>query len=311
MIIDQSTREAMESKKSACLLENEKMMKSAHHDILQRLPDTLKRLTLLNSEKGASIWLTTLPLQSCGYYLNKECFRDALCMRYGWRIPNMAAVCVCGSKNTMNHALICPRGGFVIKRHNEIRDLEAEMLDEVCTSVQKEPMLQPLTGEAVRGNQAEGARLDVSAVGFWRPSERMFADVRVFDPNCTTYKDTDPVKVYERHEREKKTEYLDRVINVERGSLTPLIFSTTGGWGKEASKFHKQLANLLAEKRNERYSSVMAFIRRRLRFSLLRTTLEALRGSRTLKRTFIHRAWKIIDIDFELIDNKDSDRLNF
>ena len=97
------------------------------------------------------------------------------------------------------------------------------MLDEVCTSVQKEPMLQPLTGETVCGNLAGGAKLDVSAVGFWRPSERMFADVRVFDPNCTTYKNTAPVKVYGQHGREKKNEYLDK-----RGK-TPLFFSTTGG----------------------------------------------------------------------------------
>ena len=37
----------------------------------------------------------------------------------------------------MNHALICKKGGFVIRRHNEIRDLEAELLDEVCISVTK------------------------------------------------------------------------------------------------------------------------------------------------------------------------------
>ena len=120
-------------------------------------------------------------------------------------------------------------------------------------------MLQPLTGEAVRVNLADGARLDVSAIGFWRPSEKICCDARVFDPNCTTYKDTEPVKVYEAHEREKKNEYLDRVVNVERGSLTPLIFSSSGGWGKECSKFHRQLANLPLERRNERYSLVMAF----------------------------------------------------
>ena len=119
-------------------------------------------------------------------------------------------------------------------------------------------MLEPLTGEAVIGNLADGTRLDVSAIGFWRPSEEMFCDVRVFDPNCTTYKDTEPVKVYEAHEREKKNECLDRVVNVERGSLTPLIFFTSGGWGKECSKFHRRLANLLAERRNEHYSLVEA-----------------------------------------------------
>ena len=101
----------------------------------------------------------------------------------------------------------------------------------LCTSVQKEPMLQPLTGEAVRGNLADGARLDLSAIGFWRPSEKLFCDVRVFDPNCTAYRDTEPVRVYEAHEREKKNEYLDRVVYVERGFLAPLIFSTSGGWG--------------------------------------------------------------------------------
>ena len=99
MVIALSTKQAVEFKKSACLLANENMIKSSQSNILKELPDTLKRLTLLNSEKNASIWLTTLPLQSRGYYLNKECFRDALCMRYGWRIPNMAGVFVCGQKN--------------------------------------------------------------------------------------------------------------------------------------------------------------------------------------------------------------------
>ena len=77
----------------------------------------------------------------------------------------------------------------------EIIVSEAEMLDEVCTSVQKEPMIQQLTGETVSGNLADGARLDVPAVG-------CLLTLGFFDPN-TTYKNTTPVKVYEQHEREK------------------------------------------------------------------------------------------------------------
>ena len=69
----------------------------------------------------------------------------------------------------------------------------------------------------------------------------MFADVRIFDPNCRTYKDKEPHLIYSRHESLKKQEYGDRVLNVEHRTLTPLIFSTTGGWGKEATRFHKQL----------------------------------------------------------------------
>ena len=40
--------------------------------------------------------------------------------------------------------MICQRGGLIIQRHNEIRDLEAELLDMVCYHVAIEPTLQPL-----------------------------------------------------------------------------------------------------------------------------------------------------------------------
>ena len=62
----------------------------------------------------------------------------------------------------VDHAMICQRRGLVIQRHNEIRDLQVELLDMVCYDVQVEPALQPITGEELaRGtNQAPDARLD-------------------------------------------------------------------------------------------------------------------------------------------------------
>ena len=61
--------------------------------------------------------------------------------------------------------------------------------------------------------------------------------------------------------------------------------------------------SLIAEKRNEEYGLVMAFMRRRLRFSLLRTTLEAIRGCKDFKRHYIEKEWKVIDLDFNIIQN--------
>ena len=48
------------------------------------------------------------------------------------------------------------------QRHNELRDLEAELLEMVCSDVQIEPSLQPVTRETLnRGaNKENGARLD-------------------------------------------------------------------------------------------------------------------------------------------------------
>ena len=52
----------------------------------------------------------------------------------------------------VDHAMICKRRGFIIQRHNELRDLEAQMLNLVCHDVEIEPVLQEITGESlVRG----------------------------------------------------------------------------------------------------------------------------------------------------------------
>jgi hypothetical protein len=63
--------------------------------------------------------------------------------------------------------------------------------------------------------------LDVSAVSFWRPQERVFLDVRVFDPNRNSYIKKDPKDIPEAHEKLKKKDYSDRVLQVGRGSLAP------------------------------------------------------------------------------------------
>ena len=54
---------------------------------------------------------------------------------YDWPIPDSPSVYVCGCSFTVDHAMICQRGGLVIQRHNEIRDVEAELLDMVCYDV--------------------------------------------------------------------------------------------------------------------------------------------------------------------------------
>ena len=54
---------------------------------------------------------------------------------------------MCGDHFSVDHAMICKRGGFVIQRHNELRDLEADLLNLVCNDVETEPVLQEITAE--------------------------------------------------------------------------------------------------------------------------------------------------------------------
>ena len=87
-------------------------------------------------------------------------------------------------------------------------------------------------------------------------------------------------KLYKEFETRKKSKYNDRITNVERGSFTPLVFTTTGGMGAECEKLNKRLAELIAIKSRQNYSQVIADIRRQLRFALLKATVIAVRGYR-------------------------------
>ena len=124
----------------------------------------------LASEKGASNWLTTLSIKEYGFSLHKGVFADALALRYGWTPTCIPVSCICGSSFTVEHVLSCPRGSFQILHHNEIRDVTANLLTEVCHDVKIEPDLQPLTGEALESQStitADSAHLDIAVNGFW------------------------------------------------------------------------------------------------------------------------------------------------
>jgi len=254
--------------------------KELHDKVRSEVSESQARIIDLASEKGASSWLTSLPLARYGFVLNKQMFHDAICLRYNFALKLVAKTCVCGENYTVNHCLTCKKGGYTILRHNSLRDLTAELLEEVCSSVEIEPLLISLSGEKLpKGtNIADGARLDVSAINLWSPLARAFVDVRVFNSQAQSNATKSIPQMYISHENQKKTEYLPRVLQVEKATFTPLVFSTSGGIGKEADKFIKRIAERMSMKRGEKYSNIMGFLRRRYRFDLLRTCIISLRG---------------------------------
>ena len=162
---------------------NRQLKREQAQTIYDQLFHDLQQCMELSSEKGSSSWLSVLALEEHGFYPHKGEFRDALCLRYGWRPTNMAQLCNCGTQFTVDHAMICHMGVFPTICHNEIRDIIASLLTEVCHNVATEPALQPLTGEkmiARTANSDEGARLDIRARGFWNRAQDAFFDVSVF-----------------------------------------------------------------------------------------------------------------------------------
>ena len=275
--------------------EKNEMFRTRLNDIKNSLTPKTQRAVELASEKGASNWLTVISIDEMGFSLNKGEFRDTLKLRYDWEIADKPSICVCGDVFNVDHAMVCRRGGFIIQRHNKLRDLEADMLGMVCI----EPVLQELTGESLPSgaNRAPNARLDIHARGFWERQRSAFFDVRVCYPNADSYRDLDLKQIYKQHENDKKRLYTQRVMDVEQGTFTPLVFTTTGGMGEECKRYHDRLAELVAAKKGENYATTVSWIRSKVSFAILRSALLCLRGSRTVRRVIRSN---VRDADFEL-----------
>ena len=134
-------------------------LKEELEEVKALLPEKKRRAVDLACEKGASNWLTVIPLKDTDLDLNKREFRDAVRLRYDCPIPDDTSICVCGSIFTVDHAMICQRGGLVIQRHNEVRDL-----------------------------QAPDARLDVHCRDFWERQRAAFFDTRVCHLNADSFR---------------------------------------------------------------------------------------------------------------------------
>ena len=249
-------------------------MSSKEANVLHsQLPPPLQKAVDLAQEKGASIWLTALPLKDHGFALHRAAFHDAMALRYGWPPSNLPSKCDCSNNNSIDNALSCAKGGFPSIRHNEICDLTANLLAEVCSEVCIKPHLQPTTPDQLSGattNSQDGARLDVSANGVWGGRfQKTYFDVQVFTSHAPSNKNQSHSACYRKHEREKKRAYDQRICEVEHSSFSPLVFSATGGMGREATCFYKCLASMLAHKWDQPYGITLWWLRCHLKFSHL------------------------------------------
>ena len=68
-----------------------------------------------------------------------------------------------------------------------------------------------------------------------------FFYLRVFHPNASSNYSTTITTAYRKLEQAKKREYAQRIRGVEHGVFTPLVFTTTGGMGREATTFYRKL----------------------------------------------------------------------
>lgn len=162
-------------------------------------------------------------------------------------------------------------------------------MSEVCPDVRKEPILVALANEDLQNNanRNDQARLDVSALNFWTNGQRAFFDVRVFNLFAQRHRNSKVENCLRSNEIEKKNKYGTRVRQSENGTFTPLVFAANGAMGAECIRFYKRLSELIADKRKIAHSLVANKIRTLISFSLLRSTVRCVRGSRNRQNNFL------------------------
>ena len=114
------------------------------------------------------------------------------------------------------------------------------------------------------------------ARGFWQRQGSAFFDVRLCHPNADSM-------------------CAERVMEIEQGKFTPLVFTTTGGKADECVKYHSRLVELIANKNGESYSSAISWIRAKVSFAIVLSAILCLRGSRSRRRQL-----DIVDTDLQI-----------
>ena len=203
--------------------------------------------------------------------------------------------------NLIYNSMNCKKGVFVTIRHNDSRDFTAK-ISEVCQNTKIEPRLVPLSSEDLSNrtaNRSNEERLDVRACGFWERGQQAFFDLRVFDPNACQYLNKLQQHCHAINENEKKRAYNERVLQVEHDIFMPLVFSIYRSMGTECHNFFSRLSDLLSEKRNLPKSVVTKWVRSKVCFALLKSSLLCLHGSQAVFRKTSKLEF-VVDISHDL-----------
>ena len=170
---------------------------------------------------------------------------------------SLPTLCVCGGLFNLQYALRT----IVITRHNELRNLTAEIQGEVCKNVVIELLLAPLMREELpkSWNTSNQARTDMSARGLWINGQMAFCGIRVFNPLARCHLHHSIPAVHKKNENEKKWEYNQQILQVEHRLFTPLVFSCFGELSWECSCFFSHTAERLANRRKEPKSKISAY----------------------------------------------------
>ena len=191
--------------------------------------------------------------------LNRQQFWASIRLWYGLPIPVLLVSCLCREGFNIQVTMSCKKGGFATLWHNKKRDKTAALLSDVCKDVKLEPSSHlTLNGEEQMMRKTTKANdevlLGICGSSFWVSDQRVFFDVKVFNPNVWRYSKQTLKQCYFLNENERKHHFNTRILEMDQVSFMPLAFTVAGGIGGEVRSFYSWLAMLLLMKNGIRKS---------------------------------------------------------
>ena len=103
-LMEEREREINAQRRAAAKYRIDRIDESLSSDLLQAVQQT--------RDKGASSLLNAISIDEHGLPLNKQEFRDSLCLRYNLPLPNFPGNCACGELFTVKPCLDMQEGRF-------------------------------------------------------------------------------------------------------------------------------------------------------------------------------------------------------
>ena len=228
------------------------------------------RLLSVSSPHAAS-WMTVVPSEDLGLHLEPSVFQVAVKWWLGLDTSN-GSLCALCPNNALDplghHATTCKKGGDVVTRHNQLRNVLAETCRRAHLSVKVE-MGSNLTSEHDHSRPADillpnwalgkPAAFDISVTSPLNPKIISVAGLLAGAAALST-------------EERKHTEN-DPKCNALG---LPLVTESYGAWGKEAMDSFKMLASRLAIISGKPKSVVLSDLYSRLNLHLVRANATAI-----------------------------------
>ena len=113
---------------------------------------------------------------------------------------------------------------------------------------------------------------DLAICGVWLSQAEALFDVRVIDTDTQSCSDHSPKEVLRVAEGEKKKKYM-AACEAHCVLFTLICCSVDGMFGSEAEVFLKRASESLSSKWGKSYSEIMGWVRTRMSFAILRTSI--------------------------------------